>query len=218
MPPAVIISILQVLNLKCPKRGREAQAMCSELNWGQTMRRSKPEICSLYSFYCMTLRNTRLKRTASWSLKLRTHSSVTLLLQYWMAKKLSHLQVCYLPPQVPSFWLFPAVVQQCSWSPEGRSVVSFLGSTQASHSPPLWCSPNVSPGDSRFFFSNPGGPQSFSLCKQTSKQFCSCNYRNSDPKVITKLIELTYSRWYLHLALIFDPDDQSLCKMSPGRY
>lgn len=28
------------------------------------------------------------------------------------------------------------------------------------------------------YFSNPGGPQSFSLCKQTSAQFCSCNYMN----------------------------------------
>lgn len=154
MPPAVIISILQVLNLKCPKRGREAQAMCSELNWGQTMRHSKPEICSLYSFYCMTLRNIRLKRTASWSLRLRTHSSSpSWCSTEWPRNCLICKCVTCLPKSHPSDsfqqWSNNAPGPQKAF-PSGK--VSFLGSTQASHSPPLWCSPNVSPGDSRFFF------------------------------------------------------------------
>lgn len=157
MPTAVTISILQMLRLKCAKRGRGLQAMHLELNWGQRVTETfkawdlPPIQCLLDDPQKYQVKRDSVIKPAAHSTQL-CHPPAAVLNDQEAASFAVPGVRSPFPASVTSLWLFPAVAQQCFCSPNDRSVVSLLGSTQASLSPPLWCSADILPGDLRLFF------------------------------------------------------------------
>lgn len=165
------------------------------------------DIQSLRSAHCTFSPAWHSKASGQDSLgyKPAAHSSVTLLLQDWAAKKLPQLQVpsgAFSTPSCIRLTLSRScpTILSSTW----QTCNSLLVSTRASPSPILmlcWYFTLRETKPTQPLFSNAGSHQRFGLCNQTLKQFCLHLQLHelltwSLFLFFTKLVELISHRWY----------------------